>query len=58
LPEPQAPTLSYHRDPGLWQRQGDGVRLRSARIGQEFVLELPAHGPHHDWLEALIADAP
>jgi hypothetical protein len=55
LPEPGSPALSYHRDPGLWQRQGDAVLLSSARIGQEFVIELPAAGPHRDWLEALIA---
>jgi hypothetical protein len=58
LPEQSSPSLSYHRDPGLWQRQGDAVLLRSARIGQEFVIELPAAGPHRDWLEALIASDP
>jgi hypothetical protein len=58
LPEQGSPALSYHRDPGLWQRQGDAVLLRSARIGQEFVIDLPAQGPHHDWLAALIAGEP
>jgi len=58
LPEPGSPALSYHRDPALWQPRGDAVLLRSARIGQEFVIELPAQGPHRDWLEALIAGEP
>jgi hypothetical protein len=58
LPEPCAPTLSYHRDPGLWQRHGDAVLLRSARIGQEFVIELPEEGPHLAWLKALIDGEP
>jgi hypothetical protein len=40
------------------QSNQDAVLLRSARIGQEFVIDLPAQGPHHDWLAALIASEP
>ncbi|MCS5700226.1 hypothetical protein NZK32_14390 [Cyanobium sp. FGCU-52] len=58
LPLTGSPSLSYHRDPGLWRRQGDAVLLKSARIGQEFVIELPATGPHRDWLAAVIAGGP
>lgn len=54
LPPSGVPSLTYHTAPALWQRRGDRVLLRSARIGQEFVLSLPEGPEPRRWLAALI----
>jgi hypothetical protein len=46
--------LSYHGDFGRWQRDGADVVLRSAAIGQEFVLQGVGYPKMVDWVSALL----
>lgn len=49
-PRSGAKPLSYHADPGRWERDGEGVLLRTVGRGQEFVLDCDAHPGVMDWL--------
>jgi hypothetical protein len=46
-------TLSYHRDRARWRTFRDHVELRTAPIGQEFVLDLDAYPESRAWLKRL-----
>jgi hypothetical protein len=46
--------LSYHGDFGRWARDGADVVLRSAAIGQEFVLQGEDYPKMVDWVSALL----
>lgn len=48
------PPLSYHGDQARWQRDDDGVRLRTAAKGQEFVLDAQHYPEAQAWLRQLI----
>lgn len=55
LPE-AGPTLSFHREPGAWRRDGKHVRLKSVARGQEFVFDASAvRKPASRWLSTLFA---
>ena len=53
-PLPERPGLSYHEDPGRWQRRGNRVHLRAASRGQEFVLDLCGRPGVRRWLRRLL----
>jgi hypothetical protein len=46
--------LSYHGDFGRWQQDGPDVVLKSAAIGQEFVLQGEDYPKMVDWVSALL----
>lgn len=52
-PRPNRPPLSFHGRAERWQRTDEGVRLRSAAIGQEFVLDIVGMDEASSWLAAL-----
>ncbi len=45
--------LSYHTDLSRWMRDREGVQLRTAARGQEFVLDLDDYPEAHDWISGL-----
>ncbi len=47
------PSLSYHGSPSLWSDLGDCLVLKSAAIGQEFVMELPEGPEPGNWLRSI-----
>ena len=49
------PPLSYHGSPDRWSERGDGVLLRSAARGQEFVLDLDLYPELVGWVREIIA---
>ena len=51
------PALSHHHDPTRWTLRGDSVQLRSAPIGQEFVLDLDEHPEARGWLTGIFRAA-
>lgn len=53
LPQDGRPSLTYHRSPSRWQRQGDSVRLQTVGKGQEFVLDAWQYPEATSWLQAL-----
>ena len=46
--------LTYHGDPGRWQRTGRGTRLRTVARGQEFVLDCEEYPEAMGWLRELL----
>lgn len=54
LPEHDRPPLTYHADPRRWTPDNDGVILRSAAQGQEFVLDADAYPQAVPWLADVI----
>ncbi len=46
--------LSYHNDPDRWTCSADGVTLRTAARGQEFVLNCDEYPEAMDWVIGLI----
>lgn len=57
-PSDGATRLSYHDDPGRWRILPDGCQLKSAPIGQEFVLATQDHQGLTSWLAQLFHDVP
>jgi hypothetical protein len=53
-PSGSQPALSYHRTPNRWTVDGDSVLLRSAAIGQEFVLDADHFPESRQWLRELL----
>lgn len=53
-PTPGRRPLSCHGRPDRWTRDGDHVRLRSAPIGQEFVLDTDEYPDAVPWLRTLL----
>lgn len=53
-PDALRPALGYHSDLSRWQRDGDGVDLRSAARGQEFVLDTRWYPEAYDWVHGLL----
>jgi hypothetical protein len=51
------PGLSYHGTPSLWTDLGDQLLLKSAAIGQEFVIELPNGPEPGNWLRGIFGIA-
>lgn len=49
------PGLSYHGKPSLWTDLDDQLLLKSAAIGQEFVIELPDGPEPGAWLRGIFA---
>ena len=50
-------TLSYHGDPKRWSDvDAETCKLKSAAIGQEFVLKINQPEPMNQWLTTLFAD--
>ena len=55
-PNEARPALSYHERPTRWRPDGPAhVRVRSAPIGQEFVLDVGDAPEPLAWLRALLA---
>ena len=54
-PDASRPALGYHSDLSRWRRNGDGVDLRSAARGQEFVLDTGWYPEALDWVRGLLA---
>lgn len=52
-PEGRQP-MSYHPNPNRWEVRDDGVTLRSAAKGQEFVVDGTAYPELETWVENLI----
>lgn len=46
-------TLSYHEDPARWFREEDGLTLKSAARGQEFVLDVVDFVSALEWLAGI-----
>lgn len=58
FPDAGKPPLSYHGDPGRWQR-GDGFcTVQSVPRGQEFVLDTAWYPGVTDWLSDMLANRP
>lgn len=56
FPDSGKPPLSYHGDPGRWQR-GDGFcTVRTVPRGQEFVLDTARYPGVTDWLSDMLAN--
>lgn len=53
-PKRSSTPLSYHGNPTRWEKGDDGVRLRAAGRGQEFVFDTEVYPEAHDWLRELI----
>jgi hypothetical protein len=49
--------LSYHADPGRWQRRGDAAALRAVARGQEFVLDAGQYPEAVHWAARLIGES-
>lgn len=49
--------LSYHGDPGRWQKNGVETLLRAVPRGQEFVLDLADYPELRPWIGELLAAA-
>ena len=56
-PRPEAPPLSYHASAKRWSRDGEGILLRTAGRGQEFVLDCDSYPGALDWLSEVLASA-
>jgi hypothetical protein len=55
FPEPDREPLSYHHNPGRWQREDEQwCRLRSAARGQEFVLDAGQYPAVWPWIARLL----
>lgn len=52
------PQLSYHANPSLWIDEGDSALVRSAAIGQEFVLNPPSVVEPALWLQDIFGGSP
>ncbi len=50
--------LSYHQDPGRWQKLGNSVLLDSMPRGQEFVLDCREYPEAKQWLRTLMVEGP
>lgn len=57
-PDPRRPTLTYHRDPSRWTRQGETVQLEAVAQGQEFVLDCRDRPEASAWVMALLGKPP
>lgn len=53
MPGGGRPPLSYHRSPAAWALHDDHVELRTACIGQEFVLDCAHYPEAIDWAGSL-----
>jgi hypothetical protein len=53
-PPGEPPSLSYHRDPKRWQRDGDSVFLKTVGRGQEFVYQPRDEAAIAPWLNSLL----
>lgn len=54
-PEGREP-MSYHRNAGRWEIQGDEAILRSVAKGQEFVIDGAVYPELESWIQSLIAE--
>jgi len=54
-PEGRRSALTYHSDASRWHRSANGVALRSAARGQEFVLNCDDYPESIEWLGGLAA---
>lgn len=54
LKDPERPTLTYHRDPGRWRTDNDGVFLQTVGKGQEFVIDVGDCQEASQWLQDLV----
>jgi hypothetical protein len=54
-PRPGTLPLSYHASAKRWSRDGEGVLLRTAGRGQEFVLDCDFYPGVLDWLSEIFA---
>lgn len=52
------PQLSYHLDPALWTDEGETALVRSAAIGQEFVLQSEDGDAMAQWLKGIFGMTP
>ncbi|WP_321922590.1 Nmad3 family putative nucleotide modification protein [Paraburkholderia guartelaensis] len=57
MPGNERPPLSYHPGGDCWVRDDEGVLLRSAAKGQEFVLDAEYYPEAQSWLRTLLAEA-
>jgi hypothetical protein len=48
------PALSCHQNPARWSCDSDGVQLRSAARGQEFILDVDRHPEAQAWARDLV----
>ena len=56
-PYPNKPPLTYHEDRRRWRRDGRVTLLRTADIGQEFVLDANYYPRAYQWLADLLRAA-
>lgn len=56
-PRPGISPLSYHGSAKRWSRDGEGILLKTAGRGQEFVLDCDSYPGVLDWLSEVFASA-
>jgi hypothetical protein len=54
MPDAEKPPLSYHPRPDQWKLDSEGVTLRSAAKGQEFILDGTAYPLAESWVTGLV----
>src|ERR1019366_8286041 len=53
-PKDRGSELTYHGDESRWRQMNDGVMLKAASRGQEFVLNCDDHSEAITWLAELL----
>jgi hypothetical protein len=54
FPRSERTPLTYHADPGRWERINHGTALRTAARGQEFILDCDEYPEALPWLSSLL----